>query len=133
MDSLIIVVEKEGRYDSFTLNFWKSFKVEELHNYSLTTYSLLDEYTDDFSFLDKRSQDVDYLRFISYLGIDTGQEGWFGRCGQVISEEDIQTVDRYGDECWISIYKFYWLDQQADGDILNILSFHPVSFYTLGT
>lgn len=103
---------KLDRGITVTLNFWKCFRVKES---DIITYSLSDEYIADL-------QDPDYIKFVSYLKIDTTDEFWESRYGQVISEE-------YTTDCTY-IYKFHYLIPTAEGDIMIIIPFNPIDFHS---
>lgn len=108
--------------ETITLKLWKCFSNKDI---DITTYSLSDDYSDYIDAQGKLANDPDYLKFISYLKIDTNDEWWWSRCGQVISEEKI-----LNEQCDYEYrYKFHYLMQTAEGDILIIIPFTPIDLY----
>lgn len=105
--------------DTITLKLWRCSRVKRG---DIISYCLNDEYSSSFTIEGDEKEDPDYTKFIKYLGIDTTDEYWWSRCGQTISEEPVSNC--FGDE--YSVYKFHYLVQTAEGDILNIIPFSPV-------
>jgi len=111
-----------ARDEELTLNLWKCFSDERNR---ITTYCISSEYYDTIISKGKLSKDNDYFRFLSYLRINTDNENWNRRYGQVISEEE--RSDEFGD--YYSVYKFHYTVQTDEGDILHIIPFDPIGFY----